>query len=136
MSLLNNNVQFITLDLVKSKFTNPDDQDDAPILSIVQSANLALPKRLPGVADDIANLAGTQFWSSIQSVGLTYAEAEIRRSINHLYTEAETIMKRFEDAVISLLGEMKSIAPVRTSRIIAKRDDDFENKFLTERSFV
>ena len=127
MSLLNNNVQFITLDLVKSKFTNPDDQDDAPILSIVQSANLALPKRLPGVADDIANLAGTQFWSSIQSVGLTYAEAEIRRSINHLYTEAETIMKRFEDAVISLLGEMKSIAPVRTSRIIAKRDDFVED---------
>lgn len=136
MSTINNAVQFVTLELVKSHFVITDDQDDDTLLSIVQSCNMEMKKRLVGFSDDIAKLASTQFWASIQSTGLIYVEAEIRRQINQLYTEATTIMQRFEDSVVSLQGELKSIAPKRTERKISKRDEDFEDDFFAERRFV
>ena len=136
MSTLNNQVQFVTLDQVKSHFVITDDQDDDTLLSIIQAANMEMKKRLTGFADDIGNLAATQFWSSIQSNALVFVEAEIRRQINQMHTQAETIMKRFEDMMVSLIGEMKSVAPERTERIISKRDEDFEDDFFAERRFV
>ena len=136
MSVINDAVQFVTLDFVKAHFTITDDQDDDILFGIVQAANMEMKKRLTGFADEIGNLAGSQFWPSIQSAGLAFVEAEIRRQINQLYTEAETIMKRFEDMMVSLIGELKSVAPKRTERIIAKRDEDFEDDFFAEGRFV
>ncbi|KKN08731.1 hypothetical protein LCGC14_1053810 [marine sediment metagenome] len=136
MSVINNEVQFVTLDFVKAHFIITDDQDDDILFGIVQAANMEMKKRLTGFADDIGNLAASQFWPSIQSAGLVFVEAEIRRQINQLYTEAETIMSRFENMMVSLIGELKSVAPTRTERIIAKRDEDFEDDFFAERRFV
>ena len=136
MSVVNNEVQFITLDFVKSFFGITDKQDDDTLLGIVQGANMEMKKNLVGVADDIANLKGTQFWTSIQSVALIFVESEIRRQINQMFTEAETIMARFKERVETLKGELRSIAPKRSSRLIAKRDEDFEDDFFAERRTV
>lgn len=136
MSNINNEVQFLTLDFLKAHFKITDDQDDDTLFGIVQAANMEMKKRLVGVADDIANLAGTQFWPSIQSTALVFAESEIRRQINQLYTEAGTIMDRFKEQAETLVGELRSVAPTRTKRIIASRDEDFEDDFFAQRRFV
>lgn len=136
MSVVNNQVQFLTLDFVKSHFQITDDQDDDTLLGIIQACNMEMKKRLVGVSDDIANLQGTQFWASIQSNALIYCESEIRRKINQMYTESDVIMKRFEESVTSMINEMKSIAPTRTSRKISSKDEDFEDDYFAERRFV
>lgn len=136
MSIVNNAVQFLTLDFVKNHFQITDDQDDDTLFGIVQACNMEMKKRISGSVDDISNLAGSQFWPSIQSTALIYCESEIRRQINQLYTKSIEIMKRFEESVISLIEELRSTAPERTSRNIASRDEDFEDEFFAERRFV
>lgn len=136
MSVLNNEVQFLTIDFLKAHFDITDDQDDNILFGIVQAANMEMKKRLTGLVDDISNLAGTQFWPSIQSAALVFAESEIRRQLNQLYTEAETTMNRFKEQMESLVGELKSVAPTRTSRNIASVDEDFEDEFFAERRTV
>ncbi len=136
MSVVNNAVQFLTLDFLKAHFKITDDQDDDTLFGIVQAANMEMKKRLVGVTDDISNLAGSQFWPSIQSTALVFAESEIRRQINQLYTEAATIMDRFKEQAETLVGELRSIAPIRSSRINVGRDEDFEDDFFAERRTV
>jgi len=136
MSLVNNEVQFLTLDFLKNHFAITDDQDDDTLLGIIQAANMEMKKRLVGVVDDLKNLAGTQFWASIQSAALVFAESEIRRQINLLYTEATTIMDRFKEQAETLVSELRSVAPARTERKITARDEDFEDDFFATRRTV
>lgn len=137
MSLLNNNaLQFVTLDLVKSHFKITDKQDDDTLLSIVQSSNLEVKKGLIVVVDDLNTIEGSIFFQPAQSAALTFVEAEIRRLINQLYTEAETIMGQFKEKMLTLIGEIRSQAPTRTSRNIARRDEDFEDEFFSTRRTV
>ena len=136
MSLVNNEVQFLTLDFLKNHFQITDNQDDDTLLGIVQACNMEMKKSISGTVDNIAKLKETQFWASIQSTALIYCESEIRRQINQLYTQAIEIMKRFKESVISLIDEIRSTAPERTERNIAARDSDFEDDFFAERRFV
>ena len=136
MSVVNNANQFLTLDFVKNHFGITDNQDDDTLLGIVQACNLEMKKRLIGVVDSITQLEGTQFFASAQSVALVFCEAEIRRLINLMITEAAIIMERFIEMVETLRGEVRSQAPVRTSRNIASRDTDYEDDFFAERRTV
>jgi len=136
-SLLNNNeLQFITLDLVKSHFQITDKQDDDTLLSIVQAGNLEVKKQIIAVVDDLNTIEGSIFFQPAQTAALTFVESEIRRQINQLYTEAETIMAQFKEKMLTLIGEIRSQAPTRTRRNISKRDEDFEDDFFAERRFV
>lgn len=50
-----------------------------------------------------------------------------------MYEEAKTIMITFETMMESLIGEIRSQAPERTSRKLASRTIDFEDDFFAER---
>lgn len=128
--------QFITLALVKATFKIADSQDDNTLLGIVQAGNLEVKKRLIAVVDSINQIEGTIFFQPAQDAALVFAEAEIRRKINQMYSEAKDIMLKFETMMESLVGEIRSQAPERTSRQLAKRDDNFEDDFFAERRFV
>lgn len=137
MSLLNNNaLQFVTLDFVKSHFKITDKQDDDTLLGIVQAANLEVKKQIRPVVDDIDAIEGSRFFQEAQTAALTFVEAEIRRQINQLYTEADTIMAQFTAKMLTLVGDIRSEAPTRKSRNIASRDEDFEDEFFSTRRTV
>lgn len=132
----NNNLQFVTLPFVKSHFTITDTQDDNTLLAIIQAGNLEVKKQIIAVSDNLNAIEGSIFFQPAQDAVLVYVESEIARQINKLYTEAETIMARFKDMMLTLIGEIRSQAPERTSRKLAKRDDNFEDDFFAERRFV
>lgn len=136
MSLLSNtNLQFVTLSFIKSHFKITDTQDDNTLLAIAQDANLEVKKQIIAVADDLDLVEGSIFFQPAQSAALKYVEAEIRRQINQLYTEADTIMAKFKDMMLTLISEIRSQAPERTARRIASREIDFEDDFFAERRF-
>jgi len=136
MSLLSNDaLQFVTLQFIKSHFKITDTQDDNTLLAIVQAGNLEVKKRIIAVSDDLDLVEGSIFFQPAQNAALVYVEAEIRRQINQLYTEAETIMERFEAMMETLISEIRSQAPERTSRRLASREIDFEDDFFAERRF-
>jgi len=127
--------QFLTLDFLKSTFKITDTQDDDTLLGIVQASNLEVKKRVIAVLDSLI-LEGTIFFQPAQDAALVYAESEIKRKINLMFTEAKDIMERFEGMMETLIGEIRATAPVRTSRRNAKRDDELEDDFFAERRFV
>lgn len=136
MSLLsNNNLQFITLSFLKSHFKITDTQDDNTLLAITQAGNLEVKKRIIAVTDDLNLVEGSIFFQPSQDAALVYCESEIRRQINQLYTEAETIMVKFETMMETLISEIRSQAPERTSRRLASRETKFEDEFFAERRF-
>ena len=136
MSLLtNDNLQFVTLQFIKSHFKITDQQDDNTLLAIVQAGNLEVKKQIIAVSDDLDLVEGSIFFQPAQNAALVYVEAEIRRQINQLYTEADTIMARFKDMMETLISEIRSQAPERTARKLASRETDFEDDFFAERRF-
>ena len=136
MSLLSNNpLQFVTLPFLKSHFKITDTQDDNTLLAIVQAGNLEVKKRIIAVTDDLDLVEGSIFFQPSQDAALVYCESEIRRQINQLYTEAETIMAKFETMMGTLISEIRSQAPERTARRLASRETDFEDDFFAERRF-
>jgi len=136
MSLLSNDaLQFVTLQFIKSHFKITDTQDDNTLLAIVQAGNLEVKKQIIAVSDDLNSIEGSIFFQPAQNAALVYVEAEIRRQINQLYTEAETIMARFNEMMLTLISEIRSQAPERTSRKLASRETDFEDDFFAERRF-
>ena len=135
-SVVNNEIQFVTLEFVKNHFVITDKQDDDTLLGIVQAANNELKKSIVGVVDDVAKLKETQFWSSIQSTALMYVESEIRRQINQLYNDAATVKLRYDESLAMLVNELRSVAPKRTKRELVGRDEDFEDDYFAERRFV
>lgn len=136
MSLLNNdNLQFLTLQFIKSHFKITDTQDDNTLLAIVQAGNLEVKKRIIAVTDDLDLVEGSIFFQPAQNAALVYVESEIRRQINQMYNEAAEIMTKFETMMETLISEIRSQAPERTARRLASRETDFEDDFFAERRF-
>ena len=136
MSLVSNdNLQFVTLQFIKSHFKITDDQDDNTLLAIMQAGNLEVKNRIIAVADDLDLIEGSIFFQKCQDAVLVYVESEIRRQINQMYTEAAEIMTKFETLMETLISGIRSQAPERTSRRLASRETDFEDDFFAERRF-
>ena len=134
MSLLNNNdLQFITLSHLKKHFKITDTQDDDTLLEIVQAGNQEAKKYIIGVVDDLDTVEGSIIFEPCRDAVMVFCESEIRRQINHMYPEAKDIMENFEYMMASVVREIRSQAPVRTSRLIAARDINFEDDFFAER---
>jgi len=136
MSLDNNNLQFITLPIVKTHFGFTDNQDDLKLLSIVQSCNLEIKKRITPITDSLDSIEGSIYFQSCSDAALVYCEAEKLRQLNKQYDEAAKVMARFESMMESLLGSIRAQAPARTSRHIASRDTDSEDDYFATRHTV
>ena len=132
---INANV-FINLDDVKLHFKFTDDQDDATLFDITQSANNELKKRVVIAVDDVLQLEGGKFFPLCQDAAFVFCEAEIRRQINDMHEESKIIMGRFESMMVTLLTDMRAIAPVRTSREVVVKDTSFEDDYFAERRYV
>ena len=128
-----NENQFVTLDDVKNQFGFTSTQSDNKLLFIVQSANDEVKKRIITVVDDITQIENSKFFPKCLDTAMTFCEAEIKRQINHLYDEYEKIMKSFESKMESLLGDLRAIAPKRTSLQVVSRDVPFEDDYFAER---
>lgn len=127
---------FITRDSLKSYLTITDTQDDDTLLRIVKTANNELKKQLVTVVDDIAALEGTKFFDRAQDVALTYCMSLVKRDINQMFTEAKDIMNDYDAQLESLLGDVRAIAPERTSLEVVTRDIPFEDDYFAERHIV
>lgn len=128
-----NENQFITLDFLKSDLGTTDTQDDNTLLRIVKSANNELKKQLKTVVDDITDIEGTKFFGRAQDAALTYCMSLVRRDLNQMYDESDKIMVNYTDQVETLLGDVRAIAPVRTSTEVITRDVPFEDDYFAER---
>ena len=135
-NLNNNNLQFITLPVLKDHFKFTDAQDDETLLSIVQNCNLEIKKRLINEIDDLDTIEGSVFFQPASDAALVYCESEVRRQINKQYDIAKTIMERFTTMIETLIGFLKSAAPERTSRLLAARDTDDEDEYFAERHVI
>ncbi len=132
----NNDLQFITLALVKNHFKFTDNQDDDTLLDIVQACNLEIKKRIINTVDDLGTIEGSIYFQPGADAALVYCEAEKLRRINKQYDQADKVMKTFEAMMVTLVGLLKANAPVRTSRLIASRDTDAEDDYFATRHHV
>lgn len=128
-----NENQFVTLNSLKDYFGFTDKQDDDTLLRIVNSGNNELKKALKTVVDSITSIQGTKFFDRAVDVVLIYCNAQIKRDINQMYDESDKILKVYENAKETLLGDVRAIAPVRTSNEMITRDVDFEDDYFAER---
>ncbi len=128
-----NENQFISLDSLKSFLKITDPQDDDTLLQIVKSSNNELKKQLKTVVDDIVSIEGTKFFDRAQDTALTFAVSKVRRNINHLYDEADKIKANYESEIETLLGDVRAIAPKRTSLEVVTRTIPFEDNYFAER---
>lgn len=128
-----NENQFVTLDNLKDTFGFTDKQDDSTLLRIVNAGNNELKKALKTVVDNITQIKGTKFFDRATDVALIYCDAQIKRNINQMYQESDNILKVYENAKESLLGDVRAIAPARTAREVVTRDVPFEDDYFAER---
>lgn len=135
-ALTNNELQFITLDILKGHFNFTDKQDDDTLLEIVITCNLEIKKRLINEIDDLDTIEGSVYFQPGSNAALVYCESEIRRQINKMYTEAKTIMERFTEMMDSLVNFLKADAPVRQSRLVSRIDEDPEADYFAERHVI
>ena len=128
-----NENNFVTLNSLKDYFGFTDNQDDSTLLRIVNTGNNELKKALKTVVDDITAIEGTKFFDRAADVVLIYCNAHIKRDINQMYDESEKILKVYEDAKETLLGDVRAIAPERTAREVVTRDVPFEDEYFSQR---
>jgi len=128
-----NKNQFITLTSLKSDLDITDEQDDNILLRIVKESNNEVTKELKTVVDSITSIEGTVFFSKGRDTALTFAISRIRRDLNQMYDEAATIMKDYKSQIETLKGDVRAIAPVRTSRQLIVRDVPAEDDYFAER---
>lgn len=128
-----NENQFITRDFLKSFLKITDSQDDDALLSIVKSSNNELKKQLKTVVDDITAIEGTKFFGRAQDTALTFALSKVRRNINQMYDEADKLKANYESEIETLLGDVRAIAPKRTSLEVVTRTIPFEDDYFAER---
>jgi len=124
---------FITLDSLKSYLEITDTQDDDTLLRIVKTANNELKKNLVTVVDNISNIEGTKFFDRASDVALIFCLSQVRRDINQMYDESDKILKDYESQLETLLGDVRAIAPERTSREVVTREVPFEDDYFAER---
>lgn len=128
-----NENQFITLEFLKTVLKFKDDQDDQELLSIIKLSNNELKKELKTVVDDITDIEGTKFFDRAQDTALTFATAHVRRDVNQMYDEADKIEKEYERQIETLKGDVRAIAPKRTSLEVVSRTVSFEDDYFAER---
>ena len=128
-----NENQFITLASIKTDLTFTDDQDDDILLRIVKESNNEVKKELKTVVDDITSIEGTKFFDRAQDAANTFAISRIRRDINQMYDEAEKIMNSYKSQIETLKGDVRAIAPKRTSLEVVTRTIPFEDDYFAER---
>lgn len=128
-----NKNQFITLTSIKSDFGFTDKQDDDTLLRIVKESNNEVKKELKTVVDDITAIEGTEFFGRAQDAANTFAISRIRRDINQMYDEADKIMKNYTSQIETLKGDVRAIAPKRTSLEVVSRLVPFEDDYFAER---
>lgn len=128
-----NENQFITRTFLKNDLNITDTQDDDTLLRIVKSANNELKKQLKTVVDDILDIEGTKFFGRAQDAALTYCIALVRRDLNQMYDKSKDIMADYDTQIETLLGDVRAIAPKRTSLEVVTRDVPFEEDYFAER---
>jgi len=128
-----NENQFITLDFLKSFLKITDTQDDDALLEIVKSSNNELKKQLKTVVDSITSIEGTKFFDRAQDTALTFALSKVRRNINQMYDEADKLKANYTSEIETLLGDVRAIAPKRTSLEVVTRFIPFEDDYFAER---
>lgn len=128
-----NENQFITLTSVKSDFGFTDTQDDNTLLRIIKESNNEVKKELKTVVDNITDIEGTKFFGRAADAANTFAISRIRRDINQMYDEAEKIMKSYTSQIETLKGDVRAIAPKRTSLKVVTRTIPFEDDYFAER---
>lgn len=128
-----NENQFITLDSLKTDLDITDTQDDNTLLRIVKESNNEVKKELKTVVDDITSIEGTKFFGRAEDAAHTFALSRFRRDINQMYDESEQIMKSYNSQIETLLGDVRAIAPKRTSLEVVTRTIPFEDDYFAER---
>ncbi len=128
-----NENQFITLDSLKTDLDITDTQDDNTLLRIVKESNNEVKKELKTVVDDITSIEGTKFFGRAEDAAHTFALSRFRRDINQMYDEAEKIMKSYNSQIETLKGDVRAIAPKRTSLEVVTRTIPFEDDYFAER---
>ena len=131
---INENI-FITLESLKLDLDFTDTQDDNTLLRIVKESNNEVKKALKTVVDDITSVKGTKFFDRAQDTALTFAISRVRRDINKMYDESEQIMKSYNSQIETLKGDVRAIAPKRTSLEVVSRTVPFEDDYFAERHF-
>lgn len=128
-----NENQFITLESLKLDLDFTDTQDDNTLLRIVKESNNEVKKELKTVVDDITSIEGTKFFGRSQDAAHTFAMSRVRRDINQMYDEEEKIMKNYNSQIETLKGDVRAIAPKRTSLEVVTRTIPFEDDYFAER---
>lgn len=128
-----NENQFITLDSLKTDLDITDTQDDNTLLRIVKESNNEVKKELKTVVDDITSIEGTKFFGRAEDAAHTFALSRVRRDINQMYDESEQIMKSYNSQIETLKGDVRAIAPKRTSLEVVTRTIPFEDDYFAER---
>jgi len=128
-----NENQFITLDSLKTDLDITDKQDDNTLLRIVKESNNEIKKELKTVVDDITSIEGTKFFDRGQDAALTFAISRVRQDLNQMYDEADNIMTRYKSQIETLKGDVRAIAPKRTSLEVVTRTIPFEDDYFAER---
>ncbi len=128
-----NENQFITLDSIKTDLDITDTQDDNTLLRIVKESNNEVKKELKTVVDDITSIDGTKFFDRAQDAANTFALSRVRRDINQMYDESDKIMESYKSQIETLLGDVRAIAPKRTSLKVVSRTVLFEDDYFAER---
>lgn len=128
-----NDNYFVTLDGLKDYLGITDKQDDSTLLKIIVTANNEVKKNLITVVDDITAIQGTKFFDRASDAALTYCMSQYRRDINQMYDESDKILKDYNSQIQTLLGDVRAIAPKRTSREVVTRDVPFEDDYFAER---
>lgn len=130
--VINDNL-FVTLESLKNYLEITDTQDDNTLLRITKTANNELKKKLVTVVDNITKIKGTKFFDRAVDVALVFCLSQVRRDINHMYDESDKILKDYESQLETLLGDVRAIAPERTSRQVVTRQVPFEDDYFAER---
>lgn len=128
-----NSNQFVTLDYFKTRKGITDTQDDDDIEGFIQTGNSLVAQAVVSVVDSVNAIKGTRFFPECQNVAFTSVLAQYRRDINQMYDEADKLDKVFKDQLEILKGDMRSIAPVRSSTKVIVRDVPAEEDYFAER---
>ncbi len=57
----------------------------------------------------------------------------VKRDINHMFDESAKIMTDYTNQIQTLLGDIRAIAPERTSTQVVTRSIPFEDDYFAER---
>ena len=107
---------FLDLDTVKSQMDITDDEYDAQMLPMIESANRLMSLTLLPVLD-IKELAETQFWQDAANIAYTYFRALFAQRINNSDEKYKMYKAEYNDSIKVFLDAIKA----QPSKDISKR---------------